>query len=143
RMEHDGTTLRVHRTRPVEGAPRTADFAAVPWKGGRRLKIPALAGELRFRAGVGIASEHVKGKAFKVRLRCGGERLQVHARRPRRTLKNLFQEAGVPSWARLRTPLLFCGEDLVWVPGLGVDVRYQGHGLAPEWILEQRKVVRP
>jgi tRNA(Ile)-lysidine synthase len=62
--------------------------------------------------------------------------LQLHPRRPRRTLKNLFQEAGVPSWARLRTPLLFCGADLVWVPGLGVDVRYQGRGLAPEWVIK-------
>ena len=137
RMEHDGTTLSLHRTHRAyraEVAPRAADFAAVPWKGERRLRIPALGGELRFRAGEGIASEHVKGKAFQVRLRSGGERLQVHPRRPRRTLKNLFQEAGVPSWARLRTPLLFCGEDLVWVPGLGVDVRYQGRGIVPEWI---------
>jgi hypothetical protein len=30
-------------------------------------------------------------------------------------------------------PLLFCGADLVWVPGLGVDVRYQGRGLTPRW----------
>ena len=134
RMEHDGTTLSVHRTHRAEQAPRPPDFTAVPWKGERRLKLPALGGELRFRAGDGIASEHVKGKAFQVRLRSGGERLQVHPRRPRRTLKNLFQEAGVPSSARLRTPLLFCGDDLVWVPGLGVDVRYQGRGILPEWI---------
>src|SRR5262249_55453097 len=134
RIEHDGATLRVHRERPVRDEPAATDFAAVPWKGERRLKIPALGGELRFSAGDGIASEHVKRKTFQVRLRSGGERLQVHPRRPRRTLKNLFQEAGVPSWARLRTPLLFCGEDLVWVPGLGVDVRYQGRGVSPEWI---------
>ena len=52
-----------------------------------------------------------------MRLRAGGERLQPDARRPRRTLKNLFQEAGVPPWERDRLPLLFCGDDLVWVPG--------------------------
>jgi tRNA(Ile)-lysidine synthase len=135
RIQHDGTTLRVHRSRLVQDAPGSADFAAVAWKGEPRLKIPALGGELRFTAGEGIASEHVRGKTFHVRLRSGGERLQVHPRRPRRTLKNLFQEAGVPSWARQRTPLLFCGEDLVWVPGLGVDVRYRGRGVSPEWIL--------
>ena len=137
RVEHDGTTLRVHRNRLVPDEPAPADFVAVPWTGERRLKIPALGGELRFRAGEGIASEHLKKKAFQVRLRSGGERLQVHPRRPRRTLKNLFQEAGVPSWARLRTPLLFCGEDLVWAPGLGVDVKYQGRGLSPEWVLSR------
>ena len=47
--------------------------------------------------------------------------------------KNLFQEAGVPSWARERMPLLYCGKDLVWAPGLGVDVRFRGKGLVPEW----------
>jgi tRNA(Ile)-lysidine synthase len=141
--------MRVYRNHllgdePVDDEPAPTDFAAVPWKGERRLKIPALGGELRFRAGDGIASRHLKAGTFQVRLRSGGERLQVHARRPRRTLKNLFQEAGVPSWARLRMPLIFCGEDLVWAPGLGVDVRYQGRGLAPEWILEKKEnVVRP
>ena len=72
-----------------------------------------------------------------MRLRRGGERLQLDARRPRRTLKNLFQEAGIPPWERERLPMLFCGDDLVWVPGLGIDVRYQAsgarNGLIPAW----------
>jgi tRNA(Ile)-lysidine synthase len=76
----------------------------------------------------------MKKNRFEIRLRSGGERLQLHPRRPRRTLKNLFQEAGVPSWARERLPLLYCGNELVWAPGLGVDVRYRGRGLLPEWI---------
>jgi tRNA(Ile)-lysidine synthase len=137
RLEHDGRRLRVYRGRVVVDArAETSAFAPMPWKGERRLKVPALGGELRFHAGAGIAARHVKAGAFEIRLRSGGERLQVHPRRPRRTLKNLFQEAGVPSWARLRMPLLFCGKDLVWAPGLGVDVRYQGRGLRPEWIAE-------
>ncbi|MFL6572259.1 MAG: tRNA lysidine(34) synthetase TilS [Burkholderiales bacterium] len=143
RLEHDGKRLRLYRGRFVADAPTAAGFAAMPWRGERRLKIPSLGGELRFRAGEGIDSEHLRKKPFQVRLRSGGERLQVHPRRPRRTLKNLFQEAGVPSWARARVPLLFCGEDLVWAPGLGVDVRYQGRGLAPEWIVEKKNVVCP
>ena len=145
RLEHDGATVRVYRGRVSLESPPAGAFAPLPWKGERRLKIPALGGELRFNAGEGIASRHLKKSGiFQVRLRSGGERLQVHARRPRRTLKNLFQEAGVPSWTRERMPLLFCGEDLVWVPGLGVDVRYRGRGLLPEWILEKKeKVVCP
>jgi tRNA(Ile)-lysidine synthase len=133
-IEHDGKALRVYRGKVSIDSETEGPFDPVPWKGERRLKIPALGGELRFRAGEGIASKHLKERIFQVRLRSGGERLQVHPRRPRRTLKNLFQEAGVPSWARSRTPLLFCGEDLVWVPGLGVDVRFQGRGLTPEWV---------
>src|SRR5262245_24523432 len=136
RIEHDGRTLRVYRGKVRMDSETKKPFDPVPWKGERRLKIPALGGELRFRAGEGIASRHLKDETFQVRLRSGGERLQVHPRRPRRTLKNLFQEAGVPSWARSRTPLLFCGDDLVWAPGLGVDVRYQGRGVVPEWVME-------
>lgn len=131
RLEHDGKTLRVYRGKLMLTAGGAQHrFDAVPWKGERRLKIPALGGELRFRPGQGIDSRF---KSLEVRLRSGGERLQLHARRPRRTLKNLFQEAGVPSWARERMPLLYYGQDLVWAPGLGVDLRYQGRGLVPEW----------
>jgi len=133
-IEHDGAQLRVYRGKIVSGAaqPRSA-FTPVRWKGEARLALPALGGELRFRRGPGIDARRLKGKSFEVRLRAGGERLQLHPRRPRRTLKNLFQEAGVPSWTRERLPLLFCGDDLVWVAGLGVDARYQGRGLLPEW----------
>jgi tRNA(Ile)-lysidine synthase len=135
RLEHGGKVLRVYRGEiRAEDAPAGTAFAPVAWKGERRLRIPALGGELVFRPGEGIASHHLKSGAFEVRLRSGGERLRLHPRRPRRTLKNLFQEAGVPAWARERLPLIFRGADLVWAPGLGVDVRYRGRGLAPEWI---------
>ncbi|HEX6266112.1 MAG TPA: tRNA lysidine(34) synthetase TilS [Burkholderiales bacterium] len=133
RLEHDGVALRVYRGTILRQSAPPASFTSLPWRGERRLKIPQLGGELRFTRGEGIASRHLKNE-FQVRLRSGGERLQLHPRRPRRTLKNLFQEAGVPSWTRERLPLLYCGSDLVWAPGLGVDVRYRGRGLVPEWI---------
>jgi len=60
-----------------------------------------------------------------VRVRQGGERLQPDCRRPRRSLKNLLQEAGLAPWQRERLPLICCGDDLVWVAGIGVDCRYQ------------------
>ena len=135
RLEHDGTVLRLYRDKLfVDSAPRPVEaFAPVPWKGERRLQIPALGGELRFTSGEGIAAAHLNNQ-FVIKLRSGGERLQLHPRRPRRTLKNLFQEAGVPSWARERMPLLYCGKDLVWAPGLGVDMKYRGRGLVPQWL---------
>jgi tRNA(Ile)-lysidine synthase len=135
RIEHDGATLRLYRNKVIVGKKAAAPppFSPVKWKGERKLPLPALGGELRFKAGLGIDAKRLKSNSFEVRLRSGGERLQPHPRRPRRTLKNLFQEGGVPSWARSRMPLLFCGKDLVWAPGLGVDVRYQGRGLLPEW----------
>jgi tRNA(Ile)-lysidine synthase len=136
-IEHDGARLRVYRGKVVQEADAPSPvFTPLTWKGEPRLPIPELGGELRFRRvrGKGIAAGT---KSLRVRLRSGGERLQPDPRRPRRTLKNLFQEAGVPPWERDRLPLIVCGEDLVWVPGLGVDARYRAagnaRGVLPEW----------
>jgi tRNA(Ile)-lysidine synthase len=137
-VAHDGARLRLHRGRlTIEPDVELPPFRALGWSGERRVPLPALGGELRFRRARGKGVAFSKGRPFTIRLRSGGERLQPDARRPRRTLKNLFQEAGVPPWQRERMPLLFCGDDLVWAPGLGIDVRYQAgarcSGLVPEW----------
>lgn len=138
-LAHDGARLRIADGRLVEAREAPAPFVPVAWQGERRLAVPSLGGELVFRRvrGRGIDPRLLKEHSAVVRLRSGGERLQPDARRPRRTLKNLFQEAGIPSWQRERLPLLFHGDALVWVPGLGVDVRYQAKedcaGLLPEW----------
>jgi len=139
-VSHDGVDLRVFKgeLKTLKTA-KNKIFKSVAWNGESRLPLPALGGELRFQRvrGGGIASDLIKGKRLQVRLRSGGERLRVDALRPRRTLKNLFQEAGVPPWERERLPLLFCGADLVWVPGLGADSGYaaakDAAGIIPEW----------
>lgn len=135
-IEHDGVRLRVYRGKLIpEKTSAPSAFTSVQWRGEARLEIPELGGELRFRRARGKGID--ASKRLRVRLRAGGERLQPDAKRPRRTLKNLFQEAGVPPWERDRLPLIVCGEDLVWVPGLGVDVRYRAAenavGILPEW----------
>lgn len=133
-IEHDGARLRLYRGKVVTDQAVTA-FAPIAWRGEPNLPIPELGGELRFRRARGKGID--ASKPLRVRLRGGGERLQPDARRPRRTLKNLFQEAGVPPWERDRLPLIVCGDDLVWVPGLGIDARYRAPknapGVLPEW----------
>jgi tRNA(Ile)-lysidine synthase len=145
-IEHDGARLRVYRGTIVEDrGDGSRAFTPIAWQGEARLAVPALGGELRFRRarGKGIA---VSAKPLRVRLRSGGERLQPDPRRPRRTLKNLFQEAGVPPWQRDRLPLLFHGDDLVWVPGLGIDARFQAGvgqpGVVPQWRSTQEEAGR-
>jgi tRNA(Ile)-lysidine synthase len=140
RILHDGAELRLYRDRVVLNRPeKRASFVPIRWSGETRLALPQLGGELRFRKtrGTGIDRSKLGTRDVTVRLRSGGERLQPDAKRPRRTLKNLFQEAGIPPWERERLPLLFCGDDLVWVPGLGVDVGYRAaarsSGTLPEW----------
>lgn len=121
-IEHDGARLRVYRGR-VSVAPSGA------WPGGK-LRLRPVRGQ-------GIDAARLERSGMTLRARTGGERLQLHARRPRRTLKNLFQEAGVPPWQREHLPLLYCGDELVWVPGLGIAAGWQAsrgaRGIVPEW----------
>lgn len=134
-IDHDGARLRVYRNKvSVERAAEGA-FSPVEWKGENRIALPG--GELRFRRvrGKGIA---LKNKPLLLRTRAGGERLQPDPRRPSRTLKNLFQEHGVPPWQRKRLPLLFCGGELAWVPGMGADVRFLARHREPGVVVEWR-----
>ncbi|UTV28287.1 tRNA lysidine(34) synthetase TilS [Photobacterium atrarenae] len=51
----------------------------------------------------------------------------------RRKLKKLFQEYGVPSWNRRRTPLIFYGEQLAAVAGLFVVEGFHGQDCDLTW----------
>jgi len=139
-LEHDGARLRAYRGKlTVEPARTAPSFAGLTWDGKSKIPIPALGGELRLRGatGKGVDRERLREAPVTIRLRSGGERLRPDPRRPRRTLKNLFQEAGVPPWERARLPMMFCGEHLVWVPGLGVDAAWRARagarGIVPQW----------
>lgn len=139
-LRHDGRMLRVYRgaisLEPERGETRPG---TVDWRGERCVTLPEFGGELRFRRvkGEGIDPRQLDGRRVTVRARRGGERLCIEARRPRRTLKNLFQEAGIPPWARQHLPLVFCDDVLVWVPGIGVAAGFRvppsAMGLLPEW----------
>ncbi len=108
--------IELSRSTPVDSAA-----AVIRWTGQARVVL-ADATELRVRAarGRGISRAKLDGGEITIRRRQGGERMRLGASRPRRTLKNLLQEAGVRPWLRERLPLLYCDEELVWVPGVGV-----------------------
>lgn len=91
------------------------------------LDLPGSGGRLVFErtTGQGLSLARLTAAPVSIRLRQGGERLRPDCHRPTRSLKNLLQEAGVPPWQRQRLPLLFSGEQLVFVPGIGVDCEYQ------------------
>ena len=69
--------------------------------------------------------------------RRGGEAFQTAPGRPARSLKKCFQALGVPAWQRAG-PLVYAGERLIFVPGLGIDARaWAAPGqpqLAFEWL---------
>jgi len=71
-----------------------------------------------------------------------GDRLQIQGR-PRRALKSLFREAGMPPWWRQRLPILVDAADQpLAVTGIGVDARVAAPdnavALVPVWTPAER-----
>jgi tRNA(Ile)-lysidine synthase len=68
--------------------------------------------------------------------RLGSEKIQIKPNTPRKTLKNLFQEADVPPWER-QAPLLYIGDELIAVAGIGLSYPHltsTGRRVLPEWV---------
>ena len=75
------------------------------------------------------------GVRLTVRFRQGGERIRLHGRNIRKTVKALFQEHGAPPWRRERWPLLYdeAGRLLaVASVGVAAEAAVPG-GLQPCW----------
>ena len=126
---HERSTLRLYRGRvsvEAQGASR-AGYVALEWRGEPRLAVPEWHGALIFETHPGSGERAFDASALRdgplaLRERRGGERLTVHAEGPSRTLKNLYQEAGIPGWQRARLPLLYLGDRLIYAVGLGPHV---------------------
>jgi tRNA(Ile)-lysidine synthase len=71
---------------------------------------------------------------LELRPRRGAERFQSRPGSPPRSLKKQYQAAGVPAWAR-EGPLVYAGDRLLYVPGLGFDARCLAAPGAPQWRL--------
>ena len=79
--------------------------------------------------------EALNAKTIETKAREGGERLKIKPNTPSKSLKKLYQEAGVPPWQR-DIPLLYINQELIAVEGLGVSQSHLvGHGkrVWPEW----------
>jgi tRNA(Ile)-lysidine synthase len=108
------------------------------WHGEKRLVIDELGGTLEFvpGKGAGISLRKLSENRVTIRPRQGGERLRPDHKRPRRSVKNLLREASLPPWERETLPLVFSGEHLVCVPGMGVDCDFQAVAEEPGLIVE-------
>ncbi|MDR3300423.1 MAG: tRNA lysidine(34) synthetase TilS [Candidatus Accumulibacter sp.] len=130
--------LRVYRGELYIVPPRqTPPTAPVPWTG--QDVVSWAGGRVRFAesAEQGIRRGALAGKQALLKARHGSERLQPDIRRPRRGLRNLLQENGVPPWERERLPLLWIDGRLAWVGHLGCDAAFAcppgETGLLPFW----------
>ncbi|OIO80007.1 MAG: tRNA lysidine(34) synthetase TilS [Hydrogenophilales bacterium CG03_land_8_20_14_0_80_62_28] len=131
-----GKVLRRHRGR----ASLVADVGPVEgqwlWRGESELILADL-GRLIFLAAVGegLAADKLPAAGCTVGWRGGGEKLRPDCRRPRRTLKNLLREAGLPPDERLRLPLLSIAGQPVWMAGIGVDCAFQAGPGEAGWLI--------
>ena len=84
--------------------------------------VPAWGGAFEVTAGVGAGISPTLLQSASLRPRCGGEQFQSAAASPARSLKKQFQARAVPAQERAG-PLVWCGDRLLFVPGLGHDAR--------------------
>jgi tRNA(Ile)-lysidine synthase len=116
---------------------------ALTWRGEEALAVPGW-GTLTMRRtrGEGLSAARLADAPVTVRARRGGERLQPHVGRPRRAVKNLLQEAGLPEWERERLPYIYCAEKLVCIPGVAIDCHFAAArgepGIVPVWRADER-----
>ncbi len=130
---HDDAEIGCQRGRVVVHSRSSLATYDRPWRGEDAVLVPG--GTLRFTpaVGSGIAVAALNSGQCFVRSRAGGERLQLAVNRPRRAVKKLLYDAGVPVWERARLPMLWCGDELVAVPGIGVGIAFQAGELDPGW----------
>jgi tRNA(Ile)-lysidine synthase len=50
-----------------------------------------------------------------------------------RTLKKILQDANIAPWLRDRVPLLYCNDELVCIPGIGICEGWQAGINEPGW----------
>lgn len=150
RLVHDGLLLaRDGDALAIEPAGEGPSDWEVPWRGETVVPLGDSRGEVRFepREGEGLAAGLVSAGRWRFGPRRGGERIRLAPGRPTRTLRNLFQEGRIPAWARDRLPLLFEGERLAWVPGVGIGADFLAApgepGLAPRWTPASRPEIPP
>ena len=127
-----GIEVRRHRGLLVLHAPApeaSGSERLIHWQGEDEVSLPEWGGVLRFEPageatrGEGFDPDWLRAQPLAVRVRGGGERFKPHPTRPSKTLKRLFQDAGIAEFERAALPLVWRGDRLIFVAGLGPDVR--------------------
>jgi len=122
----------------LEPAHAEAPAVARAWRG--ETELPWDGGSVRFEAasGEGVARDALRAAGdVELTPRWPGLALRQGADRPRRSFKNLCQEAGIPAWLRPRLPVLRVDGEAAWIGGIGVAAEFRcgagEPGLVPVW----------
>ena len=103
---------RLYATTPASSAP----LLACDWLAQAPLRLPD--------GRVLPALPGLFDAPLRVAPRRGGEKIRLHAQRPRRPLRLLLQEYGVPPWQRAQLPYLWQGDTLLAVGDLFLDAAF-------------------
>ena len=133
RMQVDVGGVQIRRYRGLLMPHQPCDTRCEPvrmhWCGEPTLRVPSWGGRLSFiPSPTGFDAQWLRAQPLDIRPRRGAERLKLHSARPSKTLKTLFQEAAVPEYERTQLPLIWRGDQLIYVPRLGADARCEGEG---------------
>ncbi|MFN0300280.1 MAG: tRNA lysidine(34) synthetase TilS [Burkholderiales bacterium] len=146
-FESDEFALRRYRDRLHLVSRRMAipSDIAIEWNGRKRWPVASLGGVFTFRrcTGEGIADRWMKPENIITRMRADGGRIRLNAGGGHRSLKNVFQEAGLPPWERERLPLIYVGGTLACVPGIGVDLAFRANAGELGWRVRWRPESSP
>jgi tRNA(Ile)-lysidine synthase len=106
------------------------------------LDLPFAGVRLRTRPGVGCGVRVSSAKVPAVKIRWYNKKIGLRLERgaKTRTLRNLFQERGVPPWERWRLPVVCIDELVAYVPGIGVAAEFAAREgeTGIEFFLEER-----
>ena len=95
------------------------------WNSQSEISFPELRGSLVFEySDYGIPECDLAGNLLTLRLRQGGERMRIGIGRPSRSLKHLYQDAGIPGPARVRLPLVLTKSGILFAAGIGMNADY-------------------
>ena len=124
-----GSEVRRHRGLLLlrRAQPAHRGEATLHWRGERELAVPAWGGVLRFEPaqGEGFDPQWLAAAPLHVRGRGGGERFKPHALRPSKTLRRLFQDAGIAEFERASLPLVWRDGRLIDSGGERIRIDWQ------------------
>jgi tRNA(Ile)-lysidine synthase len=131
RLERHAGLLTLYAAGEATGAAAVGGSVAPgeltwTWRAEPRCRLPEGLGQIELRADIyGPVNLAALPARLTIRWRRGGERLVVAPGRPRRTLKSLLRESGLPPGERARLPLVYGGARLLAVADLWLDESVQ------------------
>jgi tRNA(Ile)-lysidine synthase len=135
RIGQDRAEIGRHRGRVAVHAPAAAPYERI-WDGETEVRLPG--GTLVFERSLGAGLAAAKLARVTLRSRGGGERIRLAANRPTHAVKKLLQDARMPPWERASLPLIWSGDELAAVPGIGVALPFQAAPDEAGWTVDWR-----